>query len=143
MDVQKMLESYISLQTKLGLLLAENGYIEISAQVLSIMPKGTDVSNPIEAVINSAFYNKQEIKIEIAKITFAIAQVEELIKSKILNENERFVLKAKYVDAWTWKELQQAYEKEKNVYLTKEAFQKCRNAAIVKLQKWVDSNLKP
>ena len=141
MDVNKLLRDYAWNVTQLGLLRAETGYIELSAQVLTDMPKGSDVTSQVERTISKAYWNLMELRKEIADISGQIEQAEQLIRSRVLTNDERIVLEKKYIDSLSWKDIQEYYENEKNYSPNIKTLQRYNEKGIKKLQRFINEKM--
>jgi hypothetical protein len=125
--VQEMFEQYASNKTQIDLLSIEDGYIELSCAILDDMPKGSGLSDPVNRTITNAIYNRKEIQF-----------VELLIHSRLISDDERFVLQKKYCEKLAWKDILNQLQNRNNCIIHINTIKKMNIEALKKLQNWVD-----
>jgi hypothetical protein len=138
MTIQQILERYRENAMQLQLLQAETGFIDISAQVLSDMPKGSGVSSPVENAAEQIKYRQAEIAQTVAQLTLEIKQAEIYMDSKILSDFERFVLRQRYVENKKWHQIRNDFIKEFEEYPAVKTLDWYRWESIRKLNKVIN-----
>lgn len=142
MNVSTLFKNYAWNVTQLGLLRAESGYVELSAQVLSDMPKRSGISSPVENAIEKSEYDLMILKKEIAKLSWEIAQAEQLIACKLLSDDEMFCLKERFIERRTWKQVLIKYEDLNNYAPSVKILKQHVRRAVKKLQNYVENGFK-
>ena len=113
------------------------------SQQLTGMPHGSGTTDPtgrlaIEIASGHVSWRVDQIedeirnvKIEISKIEWKVIMVNAWLGC--LNERERFLIEKKYLDEMTWKEIEESYNKEYGVIMTKRGLKNIIDRGIEKI----------
>ncbi len=111
--------------------------------VLSDMPRGTNISSPVEKLaikVADGYINSDiiELKYEYKELTYELEKGKQIINYVEawlggLSNKEKLIVELFYFEKLTWREIQLHFEKNNREYMSKSTLRRIKNDAINKI----------